>query len=234
MGIGQLEVWVAVMNYTTMAAAQRDTGQVSIRNSKMPGSTFAVTTDHCNVGAKLAKIEGSTCHDCYAIRIEKRYPSAHMGWSNNYLKATRMIEERPEQWAAAMAFQIHRMAEKTSEPFHRWFDGGDIASLAMLRAIVRVCELTPTIKHWLPTREAAVVKAFMAERAFPSNLVVRVSSTMIDDKPIASYAHTSTVHTKALKPMGTVCEARTRGNMCGPCRACWSDSVKNVSYPLHH
>jgi hypothetical protein len=234
MGIGQLEVWMAVMTYTTMAAAQRDAGQVSIRNSKMPGSTFAVTTDHCNVGAKLAKIEGSTCHDCYAIRIEKRYPSAHMGWSSNYLKATRMIEERPEQWAAAMAFQIHRMAEKTSEPFHRWFDGGDIASLAMLRAIVRVCELTPTIKHWLPTREAAVVKAFMAERTFPSNLVVRVSSTMIDDKPIASYAHTSTVHTKALKPMGTVCEARTRGNMCGPCRACWSDSVKNVSYPLHH
>ena len=225
---------MAVMTYTTMAAAQRDAGQVSIRNSKMPGSTFAVTTDHCNVGAKLAKIEGSTCHDCYAIRIEKRYPSAHMGWSSNYLKATRMIEERPEQWAAAMAFQIHRMAEKTSEPFHRWFDGGDIASLAMLRAIVRVCELTPTIKHWLPTREAAVVKAFMAERTFPSNLVVRVSSTMIDDKPIASYAHTSTVHTKALKPMGTVCEARTRGNMCGPCRACWSDSVKNVSYPLHH
>jgi hypothetical protein len=217
----------------TMASAQRAAGQVSIRNSKMPGSAFAVSTDYCNVGSKLAKVEGSTCHKCYAISIEKRYPSAHMGWSNNYLKATRMIEERPEQWAMAMAFQITKFAEKTSEPFHRWFDGGDIASLAMLRAIARVCELTPAIKHWLPTREAAVVKAFLKERAFPSNLVVRVSSTMIDDKPIAGHAHTSTVHTKAVQPQGVICEARTRGNVCGPCRACWTGDIPNISYPLH-
>jgi Gene product 88 len=216
-----------------MAAAMRDAGQVSIRNSKMPGSSFAVTTDHCNVGSKLALIEGSTCHKCYAISIEKRYPSAHQGWSNNYLKATRMIEERPEQWAAAMAFQIQRFAEKTSEPFHRWFDGGDLASMAMLKAIVRVCELTPNIKHWLPTREAALVKAFMKERAFPTNLVVRVSATMIDDKPLAHYEHTSTVHSKAVQPQGAICEARTRGNICGPCRACWSGDIQNVSYPLH-
>jgi hypothetical protein len=219
--------------YASMAAAQRDAGQVSIRNSKMPGSSFAVTVDQCKVGSKLALIKGSTCHECYAKDVEKRYPSVHMGWSSNYLKATRMIEERPEQWAAAMAFQIHRMAEKTGEPFHRWFDGGDIASLAMLKAIVRVCELTPTIKHWLPTREAAVVKAFMAERAFPANLVVRVSSTMINDAPIAGHAHTSTVHTKAVQPVGASCEARSRGNVCGPCRSCWSSEIRNVSYPLH-
>jgi hypothetical protein len=217
---------------SSMAAAQREAGQVSIRNSKMPGSSFAVTTDHCNVGAKLAKIEGSTCHKCYAISIEKRYPSAHTGWSNNYDKAVRLIESDPERWARFMAFQIERMAEKTGEPFHRWFDGGDVASLAMLKAIARVCELTPSIKHWLPTREAAVVKAFMREQAFPANLVVRVSSTMIDDAPITGHAHTSTVH-KAAASHGAVCEARTRGNVCGPCRACWSDSVPNISYPLH-
>jgi hypothetical protein len=215
----------------TIAAAQREAGAVSIRNSKMPGSSFAVTTDHCNVGSKLALVQGSTCHKCYAVSIEKRYPSAHIGWSNNYLKATRMIEERPEQWAQAMAFQIIKFAEKTGEPFHRWFDGGDIASLAMLRAIVRVCELTPKIKHWLPTREAAVVKAY--GKAFPANLIIRVSSTMIDDKPITGHAHTSTVHSKATTPVGATCAARNRGNVCGPCRSCWSGKVKNVSYPLH-
>jgi hypothetical protein len=176
------------MTYTTIAAAQREAGQVSIRNSKMPGSSFA-----------------ATCHKCYAISIEKRYPSAHMGWSNNYLKATRMIEERPEQWAAAIKPAVIGLA----------------------------CELTPTIKHWLPTREAAVVKAFMLERAFPANLVVRVSSTMIDDAPIAGHAHTSTVHSKAITPTGAICEARSRGNVCGPCRACWRSEVKNISYPLH-
>ena len=217
----------------TMTAAQREAGQVSIRNSKMPGSSFAVSTDHCNVGSKLALIEGSTCHKCYAISIEKRYPSAHQGWLANSDKANRLIASDPERWAKFMAFQIERFAEKTSEPFHRWFDGGDIASLAMLRAIVRVCELTPNIKHWLPTREASVVKAFLKERSFPANLIVRVSATMIDDKPLANYPHTSTVHTKALKPVGAICEARTRGNVCGPCRACWDPKTPNVSYPLH-
>jgi hypothetical protein len=131
-----------------------------------------------------------------------------------------------------MAFQIQRAAEKTSEPYHRWFDGGE--SLEMLRAIVLTCELTPNIRHWLPTREAAVVKRYRLQYgAFPANLVVRISSTMIDDKPIAGHAHTSTVHRKGAPHEGQACEARSRGNQCGPCRACWSADVVNVSYPLH-
>ena len=113
--------------HTTIAAAQREAGSVSIRNSKMPGSSFAVTVDKCNVGAKLALIEGSTCHKCYAASIEKRYPSAHQGWTNNYLRATALIETNPEQWSQWMAFQIAKAAEKTGEAYHRWFDGGDVA-----------------------------------------------------------------------------------------------------------
>ena len=216
----------------TIASAQREAGQVSTRNSKMPGSTFAVTVDKCNVGSKLALIPGSTCHKCYAADIEKRYPSAHQGWTNNYLRATKLIAVNPDQWSRAMAFQIERAAEKTGEAFHRWFDGGDIADLAMLRAIVATCRLTPKIKHWLPTREAGVVKAFLRESDLPPNLVVRISSTMIDDAPIAGHAHTSTVH-KAKPYQGKACDARTRGNECGPCRACWNPKVPNISYPLH-
>jgi Gene product 88 len=220
-------------NAMTIASAQRDAGAVSTRNSKMPGSSFAVTVDRCNVGAKLAQIEGSTCHKCYAASIEKRYPSAHQGWTNNYLRATRLIDANPDQWARAMAFQIERAAEKTGEAYHRWFDGGDIASLAMLKAIVRTCELTPAIKHWLPTREAAIVKAFLKTSDLPPNLVIRISSTMIDDTPIKGHANTSTVHRKGAAHQGKACDARERGNQCGLCRACWTPSVSNVSYPLH-
>jgi len=220
------------MSAPSLAAAQREAGQVSTRNSKMPGSTFAVTVDKCNVGGKLALIEGSTCHKCYAVSIEKRYPSAHIGWTNNYIKATSLIATDPERRSQWIAFQILKAYEKTSEPYHRWFDGGDTASLAMLKAIARVCELTPGIHHWLPTREAAVVKAFLRECSLPANLVIRVSSTMIDDQPIKGHRHTSTVH-KRKHWFGTACEARTRGNQCGPCRACWNPAIQNVSYPLH-
>jgi hypothetical protein len=221
------------MSALSLAAAKREAGQVSTRNSKMPGSTFAVTVDKCNVGAKLALIPGSTCHECYAADIEKRYPSVHVGWTNNYHKATSLIATDPERWSQWMAFQILKAYEKTNEPYHRWFDGGDTASLAMLKAIARVCELTPSIRHWLPTREAAVVKAFLRECSLPTNLVIRVSSTMIDDQPIASHANTSTVHSKGKPWIGKDCDARTRNNQCGPCRACWNPAIPNVSYPLH-
>ena len=211
----------------------RQAGAISTRNSKMPGSTFAVSATKCNVGSKLAQIEGSTCHRCYALKLEKLRPSVRIGWGDNYLKATRMIAERPDVWAKAMAFQITKAAEKTGENYHRWFDSGDLASLDMLNAIVAAVELTPHIQHWLPTREAGVVKAFLKTRAFPSNLVVRVSATMIDDQPIAGHTNTSTVHRKDNTPVGHSCPASHQGNSCGACRACWTPSVVNVSYPLH-
>ena len=120
------------------------------------------------------------------------------------------------------------------ERFHRWFDSGDLQSVDMLRAIVMAAESTPTVAHWLPTREAAIVKSYKATYGeFPANLVVRVSSTMIGDKPIAGHANTSTVHRKGESPEGHSCPASQQGNACGSCRACWSHDVANVSYPLH-
>ena len=94
--------------------------------------------------------------------------------------------------------------------------------------------LTPAIKHWLPTRERGILKAFLAEGLeLPTNLVIRLSATMIDDKPIANAPHTSTVHRKGAPVHGQACEANTRGHSCGPCRACWNPEVANVSYPFH-
>lgn len=215
----------------TLASAQRDFGRIGNTVSKMPGSAFSTSTDHCHVGRKLAKVEGSVCFKCYAKRLEDFRPSAHKGWTDNYMKAKRLIAERPEQWAQAMAFQIKLIASGTGEPYHRWFAAGDLDSPAMFAAIVRVAELTPSIKHWLPTREAAFVKAYKG--AIPANLVVRISSTMIGDKPIRGHAHTSTVHKHSAAHEGAECKARERDNTCGPCRACWDPAIANVSYPLH-
>lgn len=210
-----------------------EAGKISDRNSKMPGSTFALNTSNCPTGSKLAAVPGSVCHGCYASKLERLRPSVLSGWTNNYFKATAMISSHPDKWADAMAFQIAKSAERSGEPFHRWFDSGDLQSVDMLRAIVLVCERLPSISHWLPTREAAIVKAYRAKHgAFPSNLVVRISSTMVDDAPIAGHELTSTVH-KAAAPVGHVCPARHQGNACGDCRACWTHGVANVSYPFH-
>jgi hypothetical protein len=154
-----------------------------------------------------------------------------------------MIAHDPNAWARAMAFQIRKLSEKTGELYHRWFDGGDLANVAMLRAIVLTCELTPEFRHWLATREAKVVKDYLKTYgAFPSNLVVRVSAAMIDDAPMAGHMHTSTVVRAHVEDERVTCKAkmhgvkkngRWTGAKCGSCRACWDPAVANVSYPLH-
>lgn len=218
----------------TLKAAQADAGKVSLGNGKMPGSTYAISATRCKVGGKLAKVKDSTCSKCYALKLEKLRPSVHQGWLANYEKAVRLIETNPAQWVAACVFQINRAYMKSGQPYHRWFDSGDLQSVAMLSAICDVAKATPAISHWLPTREAAIVKAYKAQGGtIPHNLVIRVSSVMVNDKPIAGHANTSTVHRKGSTPIGHACPASTQGNNCGQCRACWQPNVSNISYPLH-
>jgi hypothetical protein len=208
--------------------------RISAGNSKMPGSTFSTDAFACKVGSKLAKIEGSVCSGCYARKLQKLRPSVDQGWQANYVKATTMIASNPERWADAVAFQIKRIADKSGELYHRWFDSGDLDSVDMLRAIVIACNKTPHIKHWLPTREAKIVKEYRKQYGKePSNLVIRVSATMIGDKPISGHALTSTVHRKGDVAFGHECPAPKQNNNCGDCRACWSNTVANVSYTKH-
>lgn len=227
-------------NVFTLKSAQ-EAGKISKRNSKMPGTSFAISAKRCNVGSRLVKVKGSTCEKCYALRLQKLRPSVDKGWETNYVKATSMIRDNMQQWVDSLVFQILRAGEE----YHRWFDSGDLSSIDMLRAIVKVAEATPHVKHWLPTREVQIVRDYaVLYGLFPSNLVVRVSAPMVDQKPL-TFRHTSTVHNK--KPsrihvsatgdahlnFGHVCPASTQGNKCGSCRACWNPEVKNVSYPLH-
>ena len=127
----------------TLKAAQEITGKLSNRNSKMPGSTFAISAKHCNVGGKLVNVKGSVCDRCYAIKLQNLRPSVDKGWTANYLAATTMIASNPDKWAAGAAFQINRMAKKSGEMYHRWFDSGDLASVDMLAAICKAAVLTP-------------------------------------------------------------------------------------------
>lgn len=202
-------------------------GNISTGNSKMPGTTFAVDAFACITGSKLAKIEGTPCHACYARKLQKLRPSVDTGWKANLAKWN---TSDPTAWAQAMAFQIIRY---NSDGYHRWFDSGDLQSVGMLCAIVEVCRMTPKVKHWLPTQERAFVEEYRKTRGeFPDNLVVRVSGPLVNGRaPKAS--HTSTVFDKRGAAIGSECKARTRGNNCGDCRKCWDPSVPNVSYPKH-
>ena len=214
--------------FTTLKAA-KETVSITNRNTKMVGSAFSSDSFACKVGSRLANVKGSVCESCYARRIQKMRPSVNQGWTRNYEKSVDLISNAPNKWIAACVFQINRFANKTNENYHRWFDSGDLDSLNQLKAIIEVARQTPNIKHWLPTRELAIVRSYKGK--VPSNLVIRLSAPMVDDKPVKG-ANTSTVH-KHKNAIGWVCPAPTQGNNCGDCRACWTPSVKNVSYYKH-
>jgi hypothetical protein len=132
-------------------------------------------------------------------------------------------------WAENMAFIINRK----KLPYFRWHDSGDLQGMQHLLNIVKVANDTPDCQHWLPTREAALVRSYLSTFGeFPKNLLVRVSATLIDGPPTNGFANTSTVHERS-SPHGHECLAPYQEGKCGDCRACWDKSVTNVSYRRH-
>ena len=205
-------------------------GNISKGNTKMPGTTFAIDAFACITGSKLAKIPGTSCSKCYARRLQTIRPSVDQGWKANLAKLKQaLLNGEVAQWVQAMAMQILRY---NTDGKHRWFDAGDVQNHAMLHAICQVCLATPSIKHWLPSQERAIVNKYFATHAKPANLVVRISASKIDG-PLPRATHTSNVFSTAAHVHGFECRARTRGNKCGPCDACWRTEVRNISYPLH-
>jgi hypothetical protein len=122
-----------------------------------------------------------------------------------------------------MAAQILRHKSK----WFRWHDSGDIQSLDHLKKIFVVCNLTPDVNHWLPTREASVV-ALVTPEEVPVNLIIRISATKVDGNPPTFWPYTSSVVTEK-----KTCPAAEQDNKCLSCRACWDKSVPNVAYGKH-
>jgi Gene product 88 len=196
--------------------------------SKMPGTSYGISAHACLTGAKLAQIEGSTCHNCYALKGNYIYRDVKKSHAN------RMAGLMHPMWVSAMVRMLKNKHKSGKlPPFHRWHDSGDIQSEQHLARICEVAAQTPEVSHWLPTREIGILSRFIeAGGVVPANLTIRVSATMIDGKATKTWATTSTVHDKSAA-FGHVCPAQTQGNKCGECRACWSRNVANVSYHIH-
>ena len=190
------------------------TGGLS-KPSKMPGPCFNLPASRCITGAKLVKIPGSVCHGCYALKGRYRFPNVQ-----NALERRRQALSSP-QWVEAMVVLV------SGNEFFRWHDSGDLQSLEHLKNIFEVCKRTPKTRHWLPTREAQILKQVQPEDV-PKNLIIRFSSHMIDQGPVKAWPWTSTVVTQ-----DKTCPAAEQDNTCGSCRACWNRDVKNIAYGKH-
>ena len=183
--------------------------------SKMPGWSIGLPAKECKTGSKLRKIEGSTCYDCYALKgcyVFKVVQDAQY---------RRLAAIKDPQWVTAMA---HLINSKKPDVF-RWHDSGDVQDPEHLQKIYEVCRLSPSKRHWLPTREAWIQKHLDSK---PENLIIRFSMPMVDQAPAGSFEHYSTV-----VKSGATCPAPKQDNECRDCRNCWNSEIKNIAYGIH-
>ena len=191
--------------------------------SKMPGYAYNLPAWRCVTGVKLQAVEGSVCSGCYAMKGRYRFPNVKDALNRRLNSLTH------PQWVEAMTILVSHYSRAV--PFFRWHDSGDLQGVDHLKKIFEVCKATPAVSHWMPTREAKLLR-FMQPEVVPKNLIIRMSSHMIDQKPVSFWPWTSTVSTGLAQP-GHRCPAQHQGNQCGSCRSCWDKEISNVAYPLH-
>lgn len=216
----------------TTKLAEEIVGGLS-KPSKMPGFAYSIPAKECNVGGKMHKVEGSTCEKCYALKGRYMFPNVQKA----LYRRLQAIDD--PQWVDAMAFLINKRSAK--HPFFRWHDSGDIQSVSHLEKIVEVCNKTPQVKHWIPTREYVkvgnrepIVQSFLDKGGvIPDNLTVRLSALMNNGPAPTAIAKKIGVQTSTVSTAGFSCPASLQGNVCGDCRACWDKSVENITYKKH-
>ncbi len=200
--------------------------------SKMPCYGFSIPAKHCKVGMRMREVVNSICSICYALKGRYAFNNVQNALDRRFANL-----DHP-RWVEAMAFLINKV-EKSG--YFRWHDSGDIQSPEHLDRIVAVCKLTPTIKHWLPTREYAgydgqasiLHQWFERGGVVPKNLTIRLSAIMIDGPAPTKIARELGVKTSGVKANGFTCPASTQGNVCADCRACWDKRVSNINYKKH-
>ena len=212
--------------FNTVKEAWAEVGGLS-KPSKMPSFGYSLSAFKCKVGSKLREVLNSTCADCYALKGRYVFPNVQEALDRRLEK----VENNPK-WVEAMAFLISWYCTKTK--VFRWHDSGDVQSLEHLVMIVEIANRTKEITHWLPTREVGIVQQYKKKYGkFPINLVVRISSTMVNGVPHKFHEHSSTVATSKALSIGHLCPAPKQNNKCGDCRACWNTNISNITYLKH-
>ena len=214
---------IHVMNKTQ---AKQVAGSVT-STSKMPCNSYSLPTVACITGYKMSKIADSICSTCYANK------GNYVQYANNIEPAqhARLDSLVDPLWVSAMAAHIG------NDSYFRWHDSGDLQGLWHLEKIAQIAQLTPGCKHWLPTREYAMVKAYIAKHGqLPANLIVRLSAMYVDKAvtipaSLQGQANVTVSNVHTSNPIGFECQSPKQGGKCLDCRACWG--TKPVSYKIH-
>ena len=194
--------------------------------SKMPCRSWSLQAlDTCPASKNPDGSLVDACQGCYATDGNYRFSN---------VKAPRIHNKddwKRDDWVADM------VKELDNDRYFRWFDSGDLYDLRLAHKILEVMQLTPWVRHWLPTRMHKFDKfkdVLGAMQALP-NVVVRLSSDSVRGDTVGNAKWSSTiigtdqVHTTSF----TVCRSFEQEGKCLDCRACWSKEVPVVAYVQH-
>lgn len=166
------------------------------------------------------------CKGCYATTGNYNYPNVKAPRQHNKTDWTRL------EWSDDM------VRELDSDRYFRWFDSGDIYTLALAEKILDVMIRTPWCKHWLPTRMHKFPKfrdVLQRMQELP-NVMVRFSSDSVLGEYIPGL-HGSVIgpDTESFQASAGVslCRAYEHDGKCSGCRACWDKSISLIAYPAH-
>jgi len=199
------------------------------QTDKMPGLSWGIPSSECKTGARLAKKENHTCADCYTKRGRYVFGAVRDALARR-LAAWRAGRRNWRAWAEAFAVVVDA---SDRAGYFRWFDSGDLQDLDMLRAIVRVAELLPGRRFWLPTQEHRLILKYIEDGGtIPANLTIRLSSREVDGpRPAIAAALGLPTSGTSRQPDAWTCMAHVQNNRCLACRACWDPQVTHVVYP---
>ena len=194
--------------------------------SKMPCRSWSLQAlDTCPASKKPDGELVDACKGCYATTGF---------YAMGSVKAPR--EHNREDWKHSDWVDV-MAAELDNDRYFRWFDSGDLYSLALAEKVLEVMRRTPWCNHWLPTRMHKFEKfaPVLAEMEKLPNVVVRLSSDSVTGETVQGAATSSTIIPTVSHSLSSmsVCEAYERGGKCATCRLCWSKDVAVVAYPAH-
>jgi len=164
------------------------------------------------------------CAGCYATTGNYRYPNVKAPREFNRTDWQRM------EWVDDMVQALQ------DSRYFRWFDSGDMYSLALAEKMLEVMRRTPWVKHWSPTRMHKFPKFRLVIESMQAldNVMVRPSSDSVTGHYLPGTHGSVIVPTPEQAPEGTtLCRAYEHGGKCNGCRACYDKSVAVIAYPAH-
>ena len=198
------------------------------RTSKLDGilswSLQALDTCPGSIGSNGSLVPA--CQGCYATTGNYHYPN---------VKEPRLANRedwKRTEWVNDMVNALE------SQRYFRWFDSGDMYSVALAEKILQVMTLTPWVRHWLPTRMHKFDKfqSVLSQMKALDNVSVRFSADSVDGSYVSGL-HGSVIGADASSYRdngeSSLCKAYQHGGQCNGCRACWDKSIPLIAYPAH-